>query len=163
AVLTPVGSAGDVNPFIVIGTGLRRRGHRVTLITSAAFAEVVANAGLEAVSIGTVEDYERTTRDPRLWDARRGPQVVFNALASQLRDAYAAIERVYQPGETVLVGHSLSFFTRVFEERRSAPAVTVHLSPGVFRSDFEQAALPSGGDLSSWPRWTKRTLWWAID
>jgi rhamnosyltransferase subunit B len=163
AVLTPVGSAGDINPFVMIGRALRRRGHRVTLIGPAVFGEVAVAAGLEFVAVGTAADFERATNNPDLWHPRRGPRVVFGEIAPQLRAGYAAIERVYEPGDTVLVGHSLSFFTRVFEERRGAPAVTVHLSPGVFRSDFRQSAMPNGADLSGWPRWMKRTLWWAVD
>src|SRR5690242_13467115 len=122
AVLTPVGSAGDVNPFIVIGRELRRRGYRVTVIAPAVFGDIISNAGLESIAVGTREDYERATGDPTLWDARRGPQIVFREVVKQLRPAYAAIDGVYRPGETVLVGHSLSFATRVFEEHRSAPA-----------------------------------------
>lgn len=163
AILTPVGSSGDINPFVVVGRELRRRGHRVTVIGPVVFGDMISSAGLEFVGVGTAEDYERATNDPALWNPRRGPQIVFREIAAQLRAGYAAIDAVYRPGETVLVGHSLSFFTRVFEEHRSVPAATVHLSPGVFRSDFEQSALPSGGDISGWPRWTKRTLWWAID
>lgn len=66
AILTPVGSAGDVNPFIVIGRELRRRGHRVTLIAPAVFADIAKNAELSFVAVGTAEDYERATSDPAL-------------------------------------------------------------------------------------------------
>jgi len=163
AVLTPVGSAGDVNPFVVIGRELRRRGHRVTMIAPAVFGEVIAAAGLEFVPVGTAEDFERTIRDPALWDARRGPEIVFREVARQLRAGYAAIDSVFQAGETVLVGHSLSLSTRVFEEHRAARAATIHLAPSAFRSEVEQAALPLGPDMSRWPRWATRALWWAID
>jgi len=163
AVLTPVGSAGDVNPFVVIGRALRRRGHRVTVIAPAVFGEVVTRAGLEFVGVGTAEDFERTTNDPALWDARRGPQIVFAEVARQLRAGYAAIDRVYTRGDTVLVGHSLAFSTRVFEEHRSAPALTIHLAPSVFRSEDAQPVMPLGPDMSRWPRAATRALWWAID
>ncbi len=162
-VLTPVGSAGDVNPFLMLGGALRRRGHRVTLISSAAFGAVASAAGLEFEPLGSADEYEQLIRDPALWDPRQGPKVVFGAVAESLRAGYAAIERVYEPDRTVLVGHSLSFFTRVFEERHHVPAATVHLSPSVFRSDYRQPVAPVVGDLSRWPRWIRRTMWWAID
>jgi len=84
-------------------------------------------------------------------------------LTSQLRRTYAVIEKVYEPHETILVGHALSLFTRVFEEANQAPAVTLHLAPSIFRSDFKQPLLPTGGDISNWPRWAKRLLWWGVD
>jgi UDP:flavonoid glycosyltransferase YjiC (YdhE family) len=161
--LTPVGSSGDVNPFVVVGRELRRRGHRVTLMAPDVFAHLASNADLEFVSVGSAEEYERATNNPDLWNPRRGVRVVFNEIAPRLRRAYAALEQVYEPNRTVLVGHSLSLFTRVFEETHHVPAVTVHLSPGVFRSDFRQPALPSGPDISRWPRWARRMLWWGVD
>jgi rhamnosyltransferase subunit B len=42
--ISAVGSAGDVNPFIAIEQALRRQGHEVELIASAVFAERVARA-----------------------------------------------------------------------------------------------------------------------
>ena len=151
AILTPVGSAGDVNPFVVVGRELRRRGHRATLVSPDVFAGVAGNAGIGFVSIGTAEEYEEATNNPDLWHPRRGPSVVFSLIARQLRRAYDAVDRIYDPTDAMLVGHSLSFFTRVFEEAHAAPAVTIQLSPSVFRSDFAQSALPSGQDLSDGP------------
>ncbi len=163
AVLTPVGSAGDVNPFLVIGRELRRRGHEVTLIASDVFAAAAGRAGLNFVSIWSEADYRRTIDNPDLWHPQRGLAIVLSTIAGQLRRAYSAIAQVYEPDRTVLVGHTLGFFTRVFEEVHRTPAATLHLAPSVFRSDFRQPALPSGRDISRWPRWIKRTLWWGID
>ncbi len=163
AILTPVGSAGDVLPFVVIGAELRRRGHRVSLLAPETFASIVANAGLEFVAVGTAAEFDEATNNPDLWHPRRGPAVVFKEVARHLRAGYAAIERVHDAGETMLVGHALSFCTRVFEEKHHVPAVTVHLAPSVFRSDVHQSRLPFGLDISPWPRWAKRVFWRAAD
>src|SRR5689334_1789748 len=114
AILTPVGSSGDVNPYVMLGRELRRRGHRVSLLAPDVFAGAVANAGLEFVSTGSAEEFDRATKNPDLWDPRRGGAVVFGEVVKYMRRGYAAIERHYTPGETLLVGHSLSLFTRVF-------------------------------------------------
>src|SRR6266576_5481105 len=100
AILTPVGSAGDVNPFVIVGRELRRRGHQVTLIAPEVFAAVMSNAGLEFVSVGTAEEFERATNNPDLWHPRRGVAVALTEVVRHLRPAYAAIERVYVPNET---------------------------------------------------------------
>lgn len=163
AILTPVGSAGDINPFVMLGRELRRRGHRVTLTGSDPFAPVAGAAGLEFLSLASAADYERVANNPDLWQPRRGVAIVLGEIATGMRGAYDAIAALYVPGETMLVGHALSFFTRVLEETHHAPAATVHLAPGIFRSDFRQPALPSGADISWWPRWAKRALWRVID
>jgi UDP:flavonoid glycosyltransferase YjiC (YdhE family) len=163
AILTPVGSAGDVNPFVILGRDLRLRGHRVTLTASEPFASIAAAAGLEFLSLATAADFERVANNPDLWHSTRGVKIILDEVAVGMRRAYDAIAALYEPGETMLVGHALSFFTRVLEETRHAPAATVHLAPGIFRSDFRQPALPNGADLSWWPRWAKRALWWSVD
>ena len=152
-----------MNPYVVIGRELRRRGHRVTLIATEVFADVVSKAGLAFVSSASRDEYERATSNPDLWSPRRGLAVVLELLSAQLRRGYELIESVYEPNETILVGHPLSFFTRVFEETHRTPAATVHLAPSIFRSDFRQPVLPTGSDISWWPRWAKRMLWWGVD
>jgi rhamnosyltransferase subunit B len=161
--LTPVGSAGDVNPFVIVGRELRRRGHRVTLIAPVVFAPVASNAGLDFVPLGTAEEFEQVTNDPDLWHPRRGLKVVLTQIARNLRRAYAILEKVYEPDQTMLLAGSLALAARTFDETHKVPMVTMHLAPSIFRSDFKQPAMPSGADISGWPRWIKRFLWWGLD
>ncbi|KAI8279275.1 Sterol 3-beta-glucosyltransferase [Colletotrichum sp. SAR11_57] len=51
-VIQVVGSRGDVQPFIALGTALRRYGHRVRLATHDTFAKFVMDSGLEFFPIG---------------------------------------------------------------------------------------------------------------
>jgi len=162
-ILTPVGSAGDVHPYIGIGSALRERGHDVTLIAAAPFRERVEKAGLQFRALGSAEEYERVTADPDLWHPTRGPKLVLGITAKWTRDQYEQIESVYDPGRSVVVGHTISFGTRVFEDRHDAPAATIHLAPIALRSEYEAPAPFPGRDLSNWPRWIKRTAWWLVD
>lgn len=47
-----VGSRGDVQPFLALGSALLKQGHRVRLATHATFRDFVQNAGLEFYPIG---------------------------------------------------------------------------------------------------------------
>jgi len=162
-ILTPVGSSGDVNPFVGIGRRLRERGYDVFLVAAEPFRETVEDEGLRFVPLGRTDDFHRLTEHPDLWHTRRGLKLIFGAVGALLREAYAQLEALHEPGRTIVIGHSLSFATRVFEEVHRVPAVTVHLSPNVFRSDFQLPALPSGADVSGAPRWVKRSLMWVAD
>jgi UDP:flavonoid glycosyltransferase YjiC (YdhE family) len=51
-VLQVVGSRGDVQPFVALGTELQKHGHRVRLSTHAVFDSFVRDAGLEFYPIG---------------------------------------------------------------------------------------------------------------
>ena len=68
----PIGSAGDVHPFIGIGVALRERGHRVTVITSTYFEGLVRKAELDFVGLGSVEEFESVLLNPDSWHPRRG-------------------------------------------------------------------------------------------
>jgi rhamnosyltransferase subunit B len=162
-VMTPVGSAGDVHPFIGLGRALRARGHDVVIVTAGTFEQVVQRAGLGFRETISAEIFDVMSKHPDLWHSRRGLQFVLGAVASSLQLGYERVAEVYEPGRTVLVGHALSFSTRLFEEKHRAPAATLHLAPSIFRSDFEQPAYAPGRDLSAWPHWVKRAFWWAID
>ena len=162
-VMTPVGSAGDVHPFIGIGRALRARGHEVVIVTAGTFEQVVRRAGLEFRETISAQFFDEMSKHPDLWHSRRGLQFVLGTVADYVRQGYEQVAEVYEPGRTVLVGHALSFGTRLYEEKHGVPAATLHLAPSIFRSDFEQPAYATGRDLSSMPRWMKRSFWWAID
>jgi UDP:flavonoid glycosyltransferase YjiC (YdhE family) len=51
-VIQVVGSRGDVQPFVALGNGLQKHGHRVRLATHAKFESFVHDAGLEFYPIG---------------------------------------------------------------------------------------------------------------
>jgi rhamnosyltransferase subunit B len=162
-VMTPVGSSGDVHPFVGLGRVLAARGHEVIIVTAGPFENVVRRAGLGFHPTISSDYFEMVTKHPDLWHPRRGLQLVLSQVASWLRFAYDRLQEVYEPGRTVLVGHGLSFATRLLEEKHDVPAATLHLAPSIFRSDYQQPAFAPGRDLSGAPRWVKRTIWWAID
>jgi len=161
--LTPVGSSGDVHPFVGVGRALRERGHDVTLLTAEPFRRISERAGLHFVATQSEEAFDRLTKHPDLWHSRHGLTLVLQTLASVMRSDYPRIAEAYQPGRTVLVGHALSFATRVFEEVNGAPAATLHLAPSIFRSDYQRPTQAPGADPSTLPMWVKRTMWWLID
>jgi rhamnosyltransferase subunit B len=161
--LTPIGSSGDVHPFVGIGRALRLRGHDVTLVTAAPFRRIAEHAGLRFVATQSQEDFDRITKHPDLWHSRRGLTLILGALASVMRADYERIADAYESGRTVLIGHALSFATRMFEEVHGAPAATLHLAPSIFRSDYQQPAYVPGTDTSGWPVWSKRLVWWLVD
>lgn len=51
-VLQVIGSRGDVQPFIVLGTELQKHGHRVRVATHSFFKDSVQDAGLDFYPVG---------------------------------------------------------------------------------------------------------------
>jgi rhamnosyltransferase subunit B len=161
--LTPIGSSGDVHPFIGIGRALRRRGHDITMITAEPFRGLAERGGFRFVPSASQQQFDEMTRHPDLWHSRKGLIIVLEAIASHLELSYSLIEAAYEPGRTVIVAHALAFSARVFEDVHGTPAATVHLAPSIFRSNFQSPAPAPGMDTSRWPGWVKRSLFWLVD
>ena len=89
-VLVPVGSAGDVHPYVGVGLALKARGHDVSVITNPYFAPLIERVGLRLVPLGTVEQYEAVTANPDLWSQIRGLQVIAEAVAQATPELYRA-------------------------------------------------------------------------
>ena len=162
-ILTPIGSSGDVNPFVSVGRGLLARGHEVFLLAPEPYGDIARQAGLHFTASISREHYERTVGNSDLWDPWNGLSVILRPVAENLESNYHILESLYREGETVLVGHSLSLATRLLEEVKECPAATIHLSPNTFRSEHAQPSLAPGRDFSGAPRWVKRLFWRMAD
>jgi UDP:flavonoid glycosyltransferase YjiC (YdhE family) len=162
--LIPIGSAGDVHPFLGLGLALRDRGHRVTVITGAYFERLVNRTGLDFVGLGTVEQFESVLLHPDSWHPRRGWEVVFRwGVLPWIRHIYDLVAQRYVPGETVVVTSLLAFGARVAQEKLGIPTVTVELQPAMLRSVHQAPVLPSMY-LPDWlPAAVKRVAYWLGD
>ena len=140
--LATLGSAGDVNPFVAIGRALLDRGHRVTLITSAHFQDIVAKAGLGFFGLGTRDDYAQVVDDPDLWDPSRGFQVFARRVViPAIRPVYDIVASNLRPN-TVVVAQGQAFGAHLAHERLAVPFVTINLQPVAFRSAHDSALIP---------------------
>ena len=161
--LTPVGSSGDVHPYVGLGDRLRRRGHEVTVLTAEPHRAVVEGAGLGFAPTFSAEEYHQATLDPDLWHPRRGFATVMRLMVAGLEPSWRALEERYVPGKSFVVGHPLSFAARSFEEKTGAPSATLHLAPSSLRTAYQVPVLPPARDISGLPLWLKRSLWLLVD
>ena len=61
-VMTPVGSSGDVHPFVGIGRALKARGHEVIVLSAGPFRDIVCKAGLVFEESVSVEEFDEISR-----------------------------------------------------------------------------------------------------
>jgi rhamnosyltransferase subunit B len=119
-VLITIGSAGDLFPFLRIGTCLRDLGHRVSVVAPWLHQPYVEQAGLafHGLDIDTA-----VLDDPDLWHAIRGFGVVWRAT----RPAMAQVQALVAPllGErSLLIAHPLAL-PEADLIRAAHPGVTV--------------------------------------
>ena len=161
--LVPVGSHGDVHPFLSLGLALKARGHQVTLITNVHFADMVAGAGIDVVPLGTEQMFLEATDHPRLWDPKRGLQIVIAMSARLMQPLHDLIMERYVPGQTVVAAPAHAFGARVAQEAHGVPLVTVHLQPAAFLSAIVPPVLPIYGLMMRLPIWGRRALYRALE
>jgi rhamnosyltransferase subunit B len=158
--LLPLGSAGDVFPFIWLGRQLLARGHRVTMITACMFEQAARQAGLDFVGLGTKEEFEAIQHDPRIWKPYQATQLVFDyagKYATRCRDAIQQLATKDKPA--LMLGSLLSFGARLAREQFGIPLVTVHLQPSVIISMHDTPIFFSEAPwISKLPRWMKRLI-----
>ncbi|HVJ80892.1 MAG TPA: glycosyltransferase, partial [Planctomycetia bacterium] len=164
ALLIPVGSAGDVHPFLGLGRGLLARGHRVTVATNSLFGAVAADLGMEFVEIGTREEFADAMKNPDLWHPTKGfPMIIREALIPLVPRIYEVIQRHYVPGDTFVVAGTLAFGARLAQEKLGVPLAMTHLSPSCLRSIHDFPALPRLSRPDLLPMWLRPWLWKLAD
>jgi rhamnosyltransferase subunit B len=161
--LVTIGSAGDVHPFIGLGVALKQRGHRVTVITNPYFMQIIENAGLAFIPLGTVDEYRKTIQNPDLWNPRRGFEIVARrGILSSMRPVFEIISR-YDPRETIVVASALAFGARMAQEKLKFRLATVHLQPALFRSVYKPPKTAIFSIPEKMPHLLKRLIFEVID
>src|SRR5689334_11310702 len=143
AILTAIGTPGDVLPFIGLGAGLKARGYDVTLLTHPRFSASVLRAGLGFAPVGTDQEYHQClAANPRIWDPRVGYPEVVGCAISLVPDIYRTVQENLEPGQALVVAHYLDFASRLVQGGQGVPVVTAVVPPMGFRFAAKYLAGP---------------------
>ena len=155
--LIPLGSYGDVHPYLGLGTELARRGRSVTVFTNPHFQPLIERLGLPFIPLGTTEQFAETIENPDLWHPRRGFETIarFGMLAP-MRETYEVIAERFADGQTVVVAPCMALGARIALEKLDVPLVTLALQPSVLFSAHQSPRLPPLLLGDRVPRWFKR-------
>lgn len=133
--MCPIGTHGDVLPFVRIGSHLKRMGHRVTMLTTEPFRYVSENAGLDFECPYDDGLFDRGMNRPELWHPVRSFKVLIKDLAFKaMRPLYERIVLTTKDRDTVVVSGPLSLGARIACERWNLRGITLCLQPTVIRS-----------------------------
>jgi UDP:flavonoid glycosyltransferase YjiC (YdhE family) len=150
--LVPFGSAGDVYPFVGLGAELARRGHRVTVLASGYYRELVAHAGLEFAAYVLQKNDNNLILEADLWHPTRWLRVLATrGVLPTIPVVHRLISRHYRAGDTAVVAHSFALGARIAAETLDLPFTTVHLQPIVFRSRYSPPVHPGATWIRSMP------------
>lgn len=161
----PLGTWGDVLPFVRLGRELRRRGHLVTMLACELFEPLAVREGFDFLPLMDCDEYDAITANPWLWHPRwAGITFLREAVLPFMRRQFDVASAAIEAGECdLLVAPAQSLGARVAQEKHGVPLVTVHLAPYLFRSAIKSRRV-SGVSLPEWfpPAW-KRAFFRAAD
>ncbi len=163
-ILNPVGTAGDVHPFLAIGRRLLDLGHEVTVLTNPLFRDEVLEVGLGFEPIGEPLNLVEAACNKEIQSAWRAWQISMRWCAtSQMRETFSKIKNLYEPGRTTVVSPVIGFGARLAREVLPIRLISMIVSPMMIRSRFDAPRIP-GMCLEPWmPKWTKSYQYWFAD
>lgn len=161
-IVTAIGSAGDINAMLMLTCQLNARGHAVTFIANGFFERKVRAAGVDFCALGEAELYHKATLDPDLWDPRKGFSAVWRQLNESLPLNLELIE-VNLRDDSILVGSTVAFASRIAQEKFGKKGSTVHLAPSCIISGCEPMSMPGLAFFPNLPLPMRHMFMSAID
>lgn len=140
ALLIPIGSHGDVHPFIAIGRALARRGHEVTVMTNPYFDALVRDAGLRPRAIGERQDLQEAIQaTPDSMHRLRGAMAILREMMLPLvPDMLARVdEAIRELRPDVAVIHPIALGAHWVCEKHGVPWAMATLAPCSWMSRHE--------------------------
>ena len=126
--LTTFGSYGDLHPYIALGVELLRRGHDVTLASSAVYDAKVRSEGLDFAAVRPDMTIANRERLAEMMEPRRGTERVIRFLTGVVRESYEDSLPVVQRADLV-VTHPITFGSLIAVQKVGVPWVSTVLAP----------------------------------
>lgn len=160
-VLTPIGSAGDVFPFLGLALRLRERGHQVSMITNAHFQPIIESHGIPFEAYGSAEDYRSAIDNPDLFHPIKGFKTVVGYISNQR--LMLDLMRKHAGTDGVIIAHTLSLAARLLQEKGEYRVISIVLAPAILRSVYQGPVMRGDTGLTLLPRPMQRAIWWMVD
>lgn len=141
-VLAPLGSLGDLHPFLSLALGLAGRGHEVVFAAADFYRSRIEGLGFQLHPMRPAITPDHAEKMAYWMDARKGPERVLREFVLPvLPESYADLSRALA-GADFLVSGELVFAARTAAEVHGLPWAFVALSPLSFFSAYDPSVLP---------------------
>ena len=163
-ILAPLGTDGDVLPYLGLGVTLLRRGHRVTLVAAEEYRERAEAQGMGFRLLLTREENWGLFSDPDFWHPLKGATIGAKWGRSRLPQHYELFSELARDKRSVFVTSPALLAARVVQETDGTPLATPILQPWMIASSAAPPVMPAGLTLPRWaPRPAAALYWLAID
>jgi UDP:flavonoid glycosyltransferase YjiC (YdhE family) len=131
------GSYGDLFPYLSIGQELQRRGHEVTIATSASYRDNVQAAGLSLHAVRPDVSLDDRQMLSYVFDRRRGTERIVRYVAGLVRDTYQDTVAAVTEWADLVVTHPLTYAAALAVRNARKLWVSSVLAPISFISAFD--------------------------
>ncbi|KAF0845237.1 glycosyltransferase [Nocardia caishijiensis] len=157
------GTRGDIQPAVVVGSELQRRGHDVLVGAPPNLGEFVAAAGLATAPFGYDTHAHMNSDVVRAKLRTGGPRQRWRAFA-EIRDlgwaqAVGDMRELHKGAEAILTGFVTEQIAAPFAEAAGAACISLHHAP--IRPNSTVSPVPAA--LSGVPPVVTRASWWLTD
>jgi UDP:flavonoid glycosyltransferase YjiC (YdhE family) len=157
ALLSTLGTHGDLNPFLAIGRALKRRGHDVTLLVNPAYRRAVERAGLGCRDLGEPWEPRDIASQPKLMDPRTGTAAVLEMIATHADRTFDDTDRAVEAVRPdVMLAHHVCVTLPWVADAHGLPWATAATAPASWPSLEQFSIYPGMPDRDRFPRWTLR-------
>src|SRR5690606_19419284 len=140
--LIPMGTPGDVQPFIELAAALNARGHEATVAAHDNFRDWIERRGGHFISLGSADDYARFLADANLWNLHKAPRVFASKLVRPTFERmYELVKKAHESG-TLVVAQTMALAARVAADTLGARVVMLHRQPSIIHSAIDPPTLP---------------------
>ena len=141
--IMPLGSAGDVHPFVGLALELKRRGHAVTLSTNGYFAGLAKRFGLDFIELGSEAEFHAGIQSPKLWHPVRSFSYLYrNMIEPTIRPQFEIVAQESARRPTTVLSNCLGFGALNAQDRLGVTVVSVHLQPMMLWSRICPPSMP---------------------
>lgn len=163
-VLFAAGSRGDLQPLVALGQGLAARGHRVRVIASTRYEELIAAAGLEPARLSAdPTEMLRTDAGQELLAGGRNPVRLlrgFRRLVGPMAEELLAEVLAAAKDADLFVCPTVGLLGRHLADSLGIPWAVVHFQPSEPTGAFAHPMVPQAGPLG---RWGRRASYHAVE
>jgi len=139
----PLGSAGDVHPFVGLSLELKRRGHSVTLATNGYFSGLAAKFGLDFIEVGNSTAFHEGINNADLWRPFRSfPYLYRKMIEPTIRPQFEIVASETAKRPTTVLCNCFGFGALNAQDKLNANVVSVHLQPVMLWSRIQPPRMP---------------------
>jgi UDP:flavonoid glycosyltransferase YjiC (YdhE family) len=163
AILAPLGTDGDVLPYVGLGRALRRRGHEVTLVASAQYQGLAFAHSLGFQELVSAEESQELFEHPDFWHPRKTVKLSARWGLRFIKRQFELLAGLANTANGLLIANPAVFAARLVHERFAIPYVTLILQPWIIASSIQPPVMPGFRFLSHAPRLIWTLFWRGLD